>query len=171
MEEYVRLGTIVKTFGLKGEVRVYSLTDYAEERFQKGRKLTLLSPDEKKRVPVTVASFRDGGGFYFVSFEEISSIEEAEAYRGWHIEIAKEDAPLPPGYVRFQDMLGCQVLNDETGELLGLVSGIESYAPTKNLVVEREKGEPFSVPFAPTFIANVDVEKKQIRIHVVEGLL
>ncbi|MFK5235817.1 ribosome maturation factor RimM, partial [Lactococcus lactis] len=41
MEKFYKVGTIVNTQGLQGEVRVMPSTDFAQERFSKGSVLAL----------------------------------------------------------------------------------------------------------------------------------
>ena len=50
---YFNVGKIVNTQGLQGEMRVLSVTDFAEERFKKGAELALF--DEKDQFVRTVA--------------------------------------------------------------------------------------------------------------------
>jgi ribosomal 30S subunit maturation factor RimM len=68
--EYITLGYILKPFGLKGEVRCKSLTSFAKQRFKKGTKLSLHDEKTNETFPATVKSFRDTGGYYFLSLEE-----------------------------------------------------------------------------------------------------
>ncbi|MGU3769951.1 hypothetical protein [Clostridioides difficile] len=52
---YFNVGKIVNTQGLQGEMRVLSVTDFAEERFKKGAKLALFETPrerEKKREKI-----------------------------------------------------------------------------------------------------------------------
>jgi 16S rRNA processing protein RimM len=169
--EYIRLGQITKTFGLKGQVRCFSLTDFPAQRFQLGTKLSLLNEKTKERQEVTVDYFRDAGEAFFLGFEEWKTIEQAEGYLGSFIEIDQKLAPLPKGYYRLQDLRGCAVL-DETGTKLGVVKDVLSYAPTKTLQIGRENQKDFYVPFlAKEFIVSVDIAKKVIVIHVIPGLL
>ncbi len=167
----IELGLINRTFGLNGEMRVYCETDFASLRFQKGTKMVLVSK-KGDETPVTVASFRDAGQFLFVSFEEITSIEEAEKHIHDAIMIDEETAPLPPGYYRNGDLVGLEV-RDEEGELLGIVKKVETNAPTPNLRVGRsDNRKDFFVPFLfDRFIVSVDLEKKRIIIKVMEGML
>ena len=44
---YYKVGTIVNTQGLQGEIRVLSVTDFADQRFKKGSTLALF--DDKDR--------------------------------------------------------------------------------------------------------------------------
>lgn len=168
--EGIELGVINRTFGLKGEVRVYSETDFPALRFKKGAKMVLVSATGEA-TPVTVASFRDAGQFLFVSFKEIGSIEEAEKHLKDTILIAKEDAKLPDGYYRNGELEGCEVY-DENGTRLGKVKKVENNAPTANLRVAREDKKDFFVPFLfDTFIVSVDLTNKKIVIKPMEGML
>jgi 16S rRNA processing protein RimM len=169
--EYIRLGQITKTFGLKGQVRCFSLTDFPAERFQLGAKLSLLNEKTSERKDVTIDYFRDAGDAFFLGFAEWKTIEEAEPYLGYFIEIDKKLAPLPKGYYRLQDLRGCEV-RDEKGAKLGIVKDVLSYAPTKTLQIGRENQKDFYVPFLEKeFIVSVDVAQKVIVIHVIPGLL
>lgn len=169
--EYVRLGYIRKPFGLKGGLRCFSLTDFGKERFKKGNKLSLLNESTNERLDVTVKAFRPSGDFYFLDLEEITSIEQAEELKGYAIEIDKDSAPMPEGYFRFSDLVGCQLQDEKTGECLGMVSDVLDYAVTKTLRIKREKGKDFFVPFHDSFIKDVDLDSKIIKVEVVEGML
>jgi 16S rRNA processing protein RimM len=55
--ETIRLGKIVNYFGLKGEVKVISMTDFPKERFRLRAKLSLFNEQTQDRKEVTVKSF------------------------------------------------------------------------------------------------------------------
>lgn len=170
--EYLRLGQISKPFGLEGQVRCYSLTDFASSRFHIGTKLRLTSEKTGQSQEVTVSSFRDAGAYYFLGFKEIKTIDEAKAIQGNWIEIDKASAPLPKGYYRLEDLKGCSIIDAKNGNPLGTVTNVLSYSSTKTLVVTRQEGKSFYVPFVmDEFIAAIDIEKKKITINVMEGLL
>ncbi|MBP5092178.1 MAG: 16S rRNA processing protein RimM [Bacilli bacterium] len=169
--EYVRLGEIRKPFGLKGELTCLSMTEFAKERFKKGTILSLLNEKTGERKEVTLRSYRDSGNYYFLSFEGIDTPEAAEELRGLFIEIDKENAPIPEGYIRFQDIMGFKAIDKETREGLGTIIDVLSYSPTKNLRIKRENGKTFTVPFVKQFVGDIDFENKTIEIIVVEGLL
>jgi 16S rRNA processing protein RimM len=169
--EYVRLGQVSKTFGLEGQVRVFSLTDFAAKRFKIGAKVSLFNEKTNERSELTLKSFRDSGDSYFLGFEEIPNIDAAEKIIGDYVEIDKALAPLPKGFYRLEDLKGCAIL-DENKKVLGKVSQILSYAPTKTLVVSRDGAKPFYVPFVmDEFILTIDIAKKEITIKVMPGLL
>ncbi|MCI2110916.1 MAG: ribosome maturation factor RimM [Bacilli bacterium] len=165
--DLVKLAEIGKTVGLKGDVRCYSLTDFPSARFKRGQKLYVGEGNE----PVTVERFRDEGRFVVLAFKEWPTIEEAEKHLRQSVSIAKDEAPLPKGYYRLEDLKGCEVA-DEKGAKLGVVSDVLSYAPVKTLRVKREGGRDFFVPFLMgKFVLSIDLDAKRITIKVMDGLL
>ena len=166
----VKLAEITKPVGLKGQVRCYSLTDFPEERFKRGRELTLLEQDGSSST-VTVSYFRDEGRFVVLGFKEWATIEDAEKHPHASLMVERDNAPLPKGYCRLEDLKGCLV-NDEAGKILGTVKDVLSYAPTKTLRVSREGQPDFFVPFLlGEFVVNIDLDAKKITIKVIPGLL
>jgi len=170
--EYLRLGQILKPFGLEGQVRCFSLTDFAAERFLPGAKVFLFNEKTNEHQEVTISLFRNSGDYYFLGFEEIQTVEAAQALAGYFVEMDKAKAPLPRGFYRLEDLKGCDILDAESGEKLGVVVDILAAAPTKTLVVARAGGKNFFVPFVrDDFIVKIDLKAKKITIKVIAGLL
>ena len=71
--DYYRVGTLVNTHGIRGEVKVVVVTDFPEERFKVGQQLSLFkTPDETTGgITVKIAKAREQKGLYFLTFEEI----------------------------------------------------------------------------------------------------
>lgn len=168
--DLVLIGNIIKPFGLKGEFKVYSLTDFPKERFKKGTAL-FLSKGDGEGKEVTVSSFRVTPDCLIVGFKEIATLTEAEPFSHFDIKIPKEKAPIPKGYYRFSDLIGLKVIGED-GEELGTVKDVLANAPTKNLRVGREGKKDFFVPFLlKEFIVSIDLEKKEIVIKTMKGML
>ena len=172
MDEWIKVAELGKPFALKGEVKARSLTSFPELRFTKGRKL-LAKPEVGKgeeRI-LTLRSYRSSGESLTFLFEEIGTPEEASALRGLSLYIRKEEAPLPEGYYRLEDLKGLACY-DQDGNLLGKVVDTMQNAPVLNLVVEKEEGGRFTVPFLDKkFILDLDLAQGKIVIQVIPGLL
>ena len=166
------IGKIIKPFGLQGVLRCKSLTSFAPDRFQIGRKLFLKNPKTGEEQEAEVLSFRDSGDYYFVSFKGMEDINLVEKIVGYEIEMPAEEATLPEGFYHLSDLIGCLVLNQETNEKIGQVIDVLSYASSSNLKIKEENGKTCYVPFVMNeFVVSIDIEKKEIRIHVIPGLL
>ena len=168
--EYISIASIGKPYGIKGQVHAVSLTSFPELRFKKGRKYVLTNPKDKSTVAVTLSSFSANGDALILGFKEIQSPEEAKSYNGYSLDMDKEDAPLPEGYVRYGELIGMKGIDDD-GKEIGTVLEVVQYAPTPNLRFKGVDGNVFYVPFVDVFVGDIDYEKKTINIHVVEGML
>ncbi|MBO7574112.1 MAG: 16S rRNA processing protein RimM [Bacilli bacterium] len=170
-EEYLLLGYITDAFSLDGTFKVLSKTDFASKRYQKGKEVFLYQPNTKQRMTVIVESYRGNGQFDFVKVQGVNSKEEALEFKGYEIHALKDYQILDKDHYYYTDLVGCQVLDDK-GKVLGKVSLVEEFPAQLTLRVKREGKQPdFLVPFVKAFIKSVDIEKKQIIINVIGGLL
>lgn len=167
--EYLSLGKITDAFGLDGTVKIYSTTNMGPKRYQKGSKVFLYNPNEKSYSEYTVLSYRKNGLFDFVKLEEITSIEEAISKKGCEVCVEKNRNDLEEGTYFYSDLRGCKII-DKSGKNLGIVKEIEEFPAQLTLRVSRNNKDYF-IPFIDQFILNVDVERKEITIEVIEGLL
>lgn len=168
---FVKIGSITKTVGLKGEVRVYSTSDFRYDRFAIGNKVNLVHPTTSDSVKMTVSSHRVDGRFDIVGFKNFQDINLIEKYLGYDILVEKNPEELPEGYYFHDDLLGSEVLDESNEQVIGTVSAVEEYSAYKTLRIKRENNKDVLVPFVPAFIVNVDIQSKKIWIHVLEGLL
>ena len=87
MTDYLNVGKIVNTQGIKGEVRVISKTDFPEERYQKG--LCYYYFKRKAPIELVVKSHRKHKNFDILSFEGHPNINDVEKYRDGILKVAK----------------------------------------------------------------------------------
>lgn len=160
----IKVGTIINTHGLKGECKIYLVTDDVKDRFAKGRILHL--SDGRK---LTVSSFRTQKGFGYAKFEEIKDINDAEKLKTFDLLIAKEDLPpLEKGTYYYHELMDCIVYDDEGNEC-GIVSDILETG--KHIVLRISNNQnSFLLPFVPAFILEVDPKTKKIIFKDMEGL-
>ena len=164
--EYILIGKVVNTFGIKGELKVYPYTDFIEERFKKGSKVYL----GEEYLPFVVKSYREHKGMLLVLFEANEDINLVEKYKDYEIYKAKEDIEaLEDGYY-FRDLkdLDVYVENENIGKVLQVEEGITA----NNLrILKNSDQKEYLVPFLPVFVENVDLDQKRIDIVKMEGLL
>lgn len=168
--EYIRIGTIVNTHGLRGEVRIESCSDFDEVRYRKNNTVYILS--EGQYLPFCVDSFRTHKGRPLVSFKDHRDINLVEKYKGCDILILASDRhALPEGEYYADELIGLKVI-DEEGRLVGEVCDIEeTRGAQKNLRIITESGRTFLLPDIPQFVLKIMPEENTIRIHMDEGLL
>lgn len=169
-DQYLLLGYVVDAFALDGTIKILSKTDFARQRYQKGNAVLLFDPKTQQSIIAHATSFRANGMFDFVKFDEINSPEEAIKFKSYEVRTKKDYSQLTEDSFYFDDLVGCQVVN-EHGEELGTVGVVEQFPAQITLRVKRKDQGDFFVPFIKFFIRNVDIDKKLIEINVIEGML
>ncbi len=168
MEEYLRIGVISSSHGIKGEAKVFPTTD-DPKRFKKLKRVFLDLKDEKKEVQIEQVKFFKQ--FVILKMKGIDSIEDVERYKGKDLVIERKDAlPLKEDEYFIGDLIGIRVVT-ENGEELGRVKDVLQTGANDVYVVEREGEKEVLLPAIRECILKVDLEKGEMRVHVMEGLL
>lgn len=159
MEKYLTVGQIINTHGLKGEIKVYPLTD----DIRRFRKLEKVFVDGVERKVVWCKLQTDK---VILKLEGIDSIEQAQKYKDKYVEIAREDAvPLEEGTYYVADLIGCTVYDTE-GVNLGVVYDVLKTG--SNDVYWIKEGKELLIPALRDIVNEVDVENKRIVIKPVD---
>jgi len=170
--EYIKVGKIVNTFGIKGEVKIYLYTDFPEQRFYKGNQLLLGKEGNSEKKRITIETAKPYKNVYLVKFEEWNNINEVEKLRDYYLWITKEQQnDLEEGEYYFYQIIGCEVLSTN-GEKLGSVTDILTPGANHVWVVKSLNGKKeILIPYIDDVVKDVDVENRKITIEVMEGLL
>ncbi|MDB6213484.1 MAG: ribosome maturation factor RimM [Gemella haemolysans] len=166
----LKVGKIVNTHSLKGEVKVISSTDFEEQRFEKGTEL-LITRGNQVVKEVTVESYRTHKNNLLVKFVGIDSIEEAEKLKNLQIKIDSDNiGELEENEFYFHEIIGCEVF-DENGKSLGEISEILTPGANDVWVIKSQNGKEILIPYIEDVVKKIDVENKKIDIEVMEGLI
>ncbi|MGX7243219.1 ribosome maturation factor RimM [Enterococcus quebecensis] len=170
MTEYLNVGKIVNTQGLKGEVRIISQTDFPELRYKKGSVLTLFQ-EKKDPLELTIKSHRKHKNFDIVTFEDHFSINDVEKYRDGILKVAKDDlTDLPGDEFYYHEIIGLTVI-DENDEELGKIKEILSPGANDVWVVQRPKKKDALIPYIESVVKSIDLEEGIVRVEIPEGLI
>ena len=166
----VSIGKIINVRGLKGELKVKSLTDFSSLRYKKGNELYIENEDTMEKYIYKVDGYSKSGDFDYVHFLEIKTIEEAQKFKNCYIKIAVDKLqPLKENQFYFYQLIGLEVLSSEN-KLVGKVSEIMNNGAHHIIRVKTQKGKDILIPFVEVFINKVDLENKKIIINKMEGL-
>lgn len=160
----IKVAKIINTHGLKGECKMFIVTDDPKHRFAKGRTLYI-----DKEHPLTVVRYREQKCFGYCYFEGIDTIEKAELLKNKDLYIQQSELPdLEKGQYYYHELMGCSVFNEANEDLGNVVDILETGA---NLVLRVKKDSAsFLLPFVPAFIVSVDKSDKRISIREMDGL-
>jgi 16S rRNA processing protein RimM len=161
MTELVAIGRIVKPFGVKGDVRVQSLSD-VPGRFESLHQVIVEMPSGKTMETI-VNRVRKDRDSYVIGLEGLSSPEAASIYRGSLLKIPQDTAPaLPEGQYYEYQLIGMTV-SDERGESLGILEEILP-APSHPIFVIRQAGKERLIPGSRSVISRIDVEQRTMAV-------
>ncbi|MBW7473324.1 ribosome maturation factor RimM [Paenibacillus oenotherae] len=169
--EWLTVGKIVNTHGIRGEIKVVSQTDFPEERFAQGNKLVIENPETAQRIPVVVNGARLHKNMYIVKIKDLDDINIAEKYKGWNLKVSKDDlGELDEGEYYHYEIIGCKVFTEE-GEELGAITEILVPGANDVWVIQQPKGKQLLVPVIDEVVLDVDVEAKKVIVRLMEGLV
>lgn len=170
MQKYFDVGRIVNTQGLKGEVRVISVTDFSEERYQPGSVLTLFQ-EGKEPMELRVNSHRKHKNFDLLTFEGLNRIEQVEVFKGGTLKITEEQLhELDEDEFYYHEIIGLTIVTEE-GEELGTIKEILPLGSNDVWVVKRKGHKDLLLPYIKDVVQEVDLEAGVARVTLLEGML
>ena len=162
--QYLEVGKVTRTHGLMGEVVVQPWADSPE--FLCG--FQTLYVDEA-HWPIKVERARVHKNTVILKLEGITDVNGALAMRGAILFIDREDAHLPQGRFFLADLIGLEVRNAESGEVLGKLEEVLTL-PANAVYVVRGGAREYLIPAVEEFIVETNPEENYIRVRMMEGL-
>ena len=170
MQEKLRVGTVVTTHGLKGEVKVYPTTD-DPDRFYDLKKVFLdRSGSMENMLQLEVQNVRFFKNLAIVKFKDYDNIDDVLPFRKGELYVDRADAiPLQEGEYFIGDIIGCRVLDENDKELGTVKEFLETGA--NDVMLVKTEGKDLMIPYCDPFILEKAPEEGYIRIHLIPGLL
>lgn len=167
-QEYFEIGQIVNHFGIKGMVKVNPFTDDIS-KFE--RLESVLIEKDGKLNTIQIEEVKYSKNQVLLKIKGVTTIEEAEKYRGCYLKIARKDMEeLPDGTYYIADLIGLTVYTDEQ-VLLGTVADIYNSGANDIYVVKDEMGKQILLPAIKEVIKQIDIDQEKIIVHLIKGLI
>lgn len=158
---YLYIGKLVNTHGIKGEVRILSNFRHKDKVFIKGFKF-YVGKDKKEYV---VETYRKHKNFDMVVFKDNYDINLIEHLKGSFVYINKDELKLDKNKFLSVDLIGFDVIiNDKT---IGVIKDVLDTPANEVLVLDNN----VMIPYVDAFIKKVDIENKKVFVNDVKGLL
>lgn len=168
MDEFLRVGVISTTHGIKGEVKVFPTTD-DNNRFNDLKQVIL--DTGKEHIELEIEGVKFFKQFVILKFKGFNNINDIEKYKGKDLLVKRENAvALEEGEYFIYDLIGSIVFTDEDDELGELVEILVTGA-NDVYVVKTKDGKEILLPSIKECILDVDVKNKKIRVHILPGLI
>ena len=159
---YIYIGDIVNTHGIKGEVKILSHFKYKSNVFIKGTPIYIGASKEKQ----VINSYRKHKIFDMITLLGFDDINEVLRFKGEPVYIDKNEIKIDG--ILNEDIINMDVYNEES--FIGKVTDILNNGVYDILVIEKENNKNL-VPNINEFIKNIDLENKKIQINMIEGLI
>ena len=167
MEQFLQVGVISSTHGIRGEVKVFPTTDDAA-RFKKLKKVLLDTGKEQLELEVqSVKFFRQ---FVIVKFKGIDNINDIEMYKGKSLLVPREDAvALGKDEYYIADLIGMEVFTEEGR--LGVLKDVMETGANEVYIIDSDRHGEVLIPAIKQCILDVDIEGRKMKIHLMDGLI
>lgn len=168
MDNYLRVGVITTTHGVKGEVKVYPTTDDVN-RFKNLKKVYL--DTGKELLPLEIEGVKYFKQMVILKFKGFDNINDIEKYRGKDLLITRDNAiKLEEGEYFICDLIGLDIITDE-GNKLGVLTEVMTTAANDVYVVQTEGKKEILIPAIEDCILDVNLDDKKITVHLLDGLM
>ena len=162
--EFIKVGYITNTHGIKGDIKIYPLTDFPE-RFKEDIDFYI---DEKIKVNITKVRYYRG--LVYVSLKNYDNINEVLKFKGKYIYVNKDDlVELPEDTYFIHDLEGMDVIDN--GKCVGVVKEVLFNQTNDIYRCVSKDGKEFMIPAVKAFVKDVDVENKKLYVELIEGML
>lgn len=163
----IAVGRVVSAHGLKGEFKVYPLSNI-EERYNFLKRI-FFEMHDGQLIDTEVEYSKPFGEYEIIKIIGIDNRDDAEKFKGAYISIRIEDiAPLDENSFYVFDLEGLNVFSPE-GDMLGTVIRVEEYPSNAIFVVKTENSE-IMVPAVHEYIKEVNIAEKKL-VAILPGIV
>lgn len=164
-EEYVLIGKIVNTHGIKGELRLLSNFKYKDRVFLENRRIYI----GEEKVEAIINSYRHHKIFEMITLKGYNNINEVLKYLNKEVFVKRNDLSLNTDDYLDEDLVNLSVIfnNQEVGHVVA----VRQINP-KNKIIEALINDKITlIPYHNDFIKNVDLENKKIELNLIGGMI
>ena len=171
MEDLYQVGSITQTHGIKGEVKVFPLTDDIN-RFKNMRNL-LLDAGKEGFISLEVENVRPQKNLVILKFKGIDNINDIEKYKGKGLYVTKENrVELKEDEYFISDLIGLHVyLDTDESVVFGEVTDVLQTGANDVYEIEVAIGGIILIPAIKDCIKSIDINEGKMLIHLLPGLI
>lgn len=165
LKEYLEVGKIVSTHGLRGELRVEPWCDSGDFLCE-FKKLYF----DKGNEELKVKSSKVHKNIVILKLVGIDSIEQAEKLRGKIIYINRKNANLSEGEYFIQDIIGLKVYDKNTNKYYGKITEVLKTGANDVYQITDENNKNYLIPVIKDVVCDIDINNDKVTICPLEGI-
>jgi len=168
MQEFIEIGKIVNSYGIKGFMKIIPYTDDIR-RFDQLKSIYIEKKNQKILFKIEEIKYQKN--LVLIKLEGINSINDIEEYKNCYIKIERKDAiNLPKDTYFIIDLIGLEVYTDKN-ILLGNIIDIFPTGSNDVYVVKDKLGKQVLLPAISEVIKDIDIQNKKVVVHLLPGLI
>lgn len=161
--EFITVGAVVNAHGIRGEVKVNPAG--FDPAFIASFRTLYIGGRETK-----VTAARVHKSTVLLTLPGVDTMDDALSLKGRAVAIRRTDARLPKGQFFDEELAGCAVVDDATGQEIGRLDKVLSY-PAHKVYQVRGGAHEYLIPAVPdVFIVSADPDAEVIRVRMMKGL-
>lgn len=165
--DYTIIGQIINTHGIKGEVKVYPLTNDIN-RFDILDNAYI--GDEKIQVQVEGVKYHKN--LVILKFKEYDDINEILYLKDKFIYVDEVGIiDLPEDHFFIHDIINSEVFDLDTNLIGILIDIIQGSGNDVYVIKDKDNGKEYLIPAVKQFVKKVDIKEKKIYLDPIEGML
>ena len=163
---FLVIGFLRRPHGVRGELIMDLHTDFPG-RIKPGKRIFIGEAHE----PATIESTRTYANGMLIKLKGHDTPEACVGYRNQWVYVKVQDVPpLPAGQYYKYEMVGLQVV-DDNGRTLGRLDEILETGANDVYIVRDGADHEILLPAIPSVILEVDMSRRIMRVHLIEGLI
>ena len=163
--DYIYIGKIVNTHGIKGELRILSDFEFKEKVFIPGFSF-YIGKEKRKEI---VKTYRHHKIFEMVTFDGYNDINQVLEFLNEEVYIIKTDLNLNKDEYLDQDLVGMKIYEEE--KELGVVTNITYASKTNKLIEANINNKKVYIPFNSEFIISINLQDRIIQVKLIKGMI
>lgn len=169
MNDLLQVGGIANTHGLKGEVKVFPMTD-DPARFQTLKQVKLKNGENYLDLEIERVKFFKQ--FVILKFKGIDHINDIEKHKGCGLFVTRENAvKLEEDEYFVADLIGLPVVDERMQKIATVKNVMKTGANDVYALQMEETGEELLIPAIKECVLEINLKERYMKIHIMEGLL
>lgn len=166
IKEFLEIGEIVGTHGVRGEMRVNPWCDSPDYM----TKFKTLYLDSNEGCAVQVKSARPHGNIVLLTIKDVDTVEKAQKMRGKVLFMKRSDARLPKNKFFVAELIGCEVFDaDNEQKCYGILTDVSRTGANDVWHIESD-GKEYLIPAIPDVVVETDVAANRVTIRPLKGI-
>lgn len=166
--EQIVIGEIIGVFGIKGEAKIYPLTN---DRNMFLSFTEFYYKDKGQQITLEVEKIRLHKNIVVCQFKGFSTIESVLPLKGKKLSVLKKSLPALEEDAHYvYELVGFDVWSDENN-LLGKLVDVMDTGAHDIYVVKDEEDKEYLLPGIPEVILEKNMEEKKLVVHILPGLM